>query len=88
MPKYSYICKECDERFEKTLKIDDREEPLTEPCPSCGTKHKVERLIEVSNFIYNPSGQIRTTDSFNDRLIEIKKTKGRDNTINTRRSAI
>ena len=88
MPVYNYTCTECGEQFSKLLKIDDRDEPVNAPCPECKTKHTVHRTVEAPSFIYNPSGTLRTSDNFNDRLMEIKKTKGRDNTINTRRSAV
>lgn len=87
MPSYQYQCESCSHTFAKILKVDDRDEPTKLACPNCN-EHAITRPVVASSFIYNPSGQIRITDSFNDRLIEIKKTKGAQNTINTRRSAI
>lgn len=87
MPSYLYKCEACDHEFTKILKISDRDHPLEQPCPEC-MELKLIRPPVSASFIYNPSGQIKTTDSFNDRLIEIKRTKGVDNTIQTRRSPV
>ena len=32
MPYYDYKCTECDNEFEKNLKISDRETPIQTPC--------------------------------------------------------
>lgn len=88
MPTYQYKCSKCDHEFSLLTKIDSRDTPTKEKCPHCNHQDCVTRSVSVSQLIYNPSGQIKTTDNFNDRLIEIKKTKGVGNTINTRRSAI
>ena len=88
MPFYTYKCSHCERTVTEFKKISERDDPLKEPCPSCGTYKSIHRPVEASGFIYNPSGQIKTSDNFNDRLIEIKKGKGEGNTINTRRSAI
>lgn len=45
MPFYSYKCLECDHDFDSLRKIDDRHQPATEPCPSCGVTGKVELRI-------------------------------------------
>jgi len=36
MPIYQYKCKDCDYEFEKLLKMDNRKEPVEEPCHKCG----------------------------------------------------
>ncbi len=87
MPSYKYCCTSCGDEFTEIRKMDERDLPTKSACKVCG-EQTIERPVSAPNFIYNPSGMIKTTDSFNDRLIEIKKTKGRDNTINTRRSVV
>ena len=38
MPNYGFLCEKCDFKFEKMLKISERELPLKEECPSCKNK--------------------------------------------------
>lgn len=40
MPLYDYECAECEEGFEESHRIDERETPTKKPCPKCG-KRKV-----------------------------------------------
>lgn len=37
MPTYEYVCEACDNRFERILPIDGRDEPTQEPCVVCST---------------------------------------------------
>ena len=50
MPNYPYKCLKCGEFFEKILPVNDRNEPLKEPCPRCGEFH-ISRLIGLTNFV-------------------------------------
>lgn len=43
MPNYGFICKKCEHRFDCYLKMDEREQPLSEPCPSCKKKKSITR---------------------------------------------
>lgn len=38
MPNYAYVCETCDHKFESTLAIKDRDNPIKEPCPCCKKK--------------------------------------------------
>ena len=46
MPIYEFICGECNERFEELVR------PGTEsiPCPSCGKRDHVKRILSVCGF--------------------------------------
>lgn len=86
MPLYNYECKSCGDKFTKKFKVDDRKIPEQEMCSECGAVGRVQQVIEESPaFNYdNRMGAHRMTDSFNDRLKEIKKDKGRTSTIQTK----
>lgn len=43
--EYTYKCSFCEEEFTKLLPIDERDLPLSEPCPNCGTEEIVSRVI-------------------------------------------
>lgn len=82
MPLYGYKCEECDHEFDDFKPINDRDQPLGEACPSCGTVGKVERTL-ASARIVSGVGDFRrqVPDVFKDRLREIKKRAGKTSTI-------
>jgi putative FmdB family regulatory protein len=41
MPNYGFLCEACSKEFERFLKIDEREIPISEECPHCKTKGKI-----------------------------------------------
>ena len=45
MPTYEFICNKCEQRFERILRMSDREKPESEPCPNteCGEAGQVAR---------------------------------------------
>jgi len=43
MPNYGFICEKCDHQFDEILKIEERELPLSKPCPKCKKKKGVRR---------------------------------------------
>jgi putative FmdB family regulatory protein len=82
MPLYDFNCQHCGQEFEKALKIVDRNEPLSNPCPMCQENGSVVSTI-TSPRIVSGVGDFRAKvpDVFKDRLREIKKISGRGNTI-------
>lgn len=85
MPMYNYHCLSCDSMFDKFLPYDNRMKPENEPCPSCG-QGSVKYYISAPKISYSHKGTMRTTDSFNDRMKDIKKSlpeefKGNINSI-------
>lgn len=43
---YDYHCAGCNSAFEENLRMDDRDLPLTRPCPNCGA-FKVTRGVSA-----------------------------------------
>jgi putative FmdB family regulatory protein len=78
---YSFQCSSCESKFDKESSIDDRNKPLEEPCPSCGQR-TVKRSITSLNIVHQSGDTLSRTDSgWNDMLKRIKKSSGKDNTI-------
>lgn len=72
MPMYDYKCGACDHTFEKIVKSDNRLDAEQEPCPKCG-KHEIRyAILSTPKVSYGNPGSLKTSDSFNDRLKEIK----------------
>ena len=46
MPNYGFICEKCNHSFDEILTINDRELPLSKPCPSCKKKKGVRRQYD------------------------------------------
>lgn len=81
MPLYDYGCRECGQYFTDVHKIDDRKIPCENPCPNCGELAVFLKVgAPVLGYNIKPPG-LRTSDNFNDRLKDLKKGKGKDNTI-------
>jgi len=86
MMQYDYQCKACDHVFERVLKMANRKDPEGDPCPQCG-ELKVQQTIlgcPTVNYSMKTPG-VKTTDSFNDRMKDIKKAlpkKYQDNISN------
>lgn len=83
MPTYDYACAKCDHRFEKLLKIEDRELPMKEPCPNCLRKDCVSLSISAPSLVspFRVDGLKKPATQFKERMQQIKKTSGRGNTI-------
>lgn len=48
MPQYDYRCSKCEHVFDRYLKMDNRKQPESEPCPKCG-EMSVEQTIAFTN---------------------------------------
>lgn len=82
MPTYAYQCKKCEHYFEKILKISERDEPITQPCPEC--EGEVYRTMETGGLVSDSKTPLRRAGSgWNDVLKKIKKGSARSNTIKT-----
>lgn len=74
MALYDYLCQACEHRFEGVYRIDDRKKPEGEPCPECGELKVLQAITAATiNYSYQTAG-VKTTDSFNDRMKDIKKS--------------
>lgn len=83
MPMYQYKCDSCGYEFTMRMKIVERKDPEGDPCPTCLTGN-VELRVGTPLVSYSTNPGMTTTSNFNDRLKEIRKTKGVGNTIETR----
>jgi len=70
MPTYTYVCRTCNKTEDQFLPMDSRDKPCEFPCSECGN-FTVQRPIQAPHISY--SGNLKTTNSFNDRLKDIKK---------------
>jgi putative FmdB family regulatory protein len=53
MPLFEYKCEKCEEKFERLLKHDERENP--QRCPKCNAKH-CKKMISVTSFALKGGG--------------------------------
>ena len=84
---YNYSCQQCDNNWDEVQFMNDRDLPLTEPCPNCNMKGFIKR--NIGSLAINTSGyltlQQRNGTNFNDLLCKIKKGSSRQGcTIETR----
>ena len=83
---YDYYCTECDAKWEENQFLNDRDLPLTLPCPHCKAKETVKRGITATRMSYAgiKSNLTRAGSGWNDLLCGVKKASARGNTIETR----
>lgn len=84
MPVYQYKCQDCQHVFDKKLRISERTVPIDDDCPSCDSKGHIQQVIGTPLVSYSTNPGMRITSSFNDRMKDIKKTKGEGCTIDPR----
>jgi hypothetical protein len=71
MPQYTYKCKSCENTTEQVLPMAAREKPCEFPCGQCG---KFSLYIQIQPTKISYQGNLKTTQNFNDRLKDIKKS--------------
>lgn len=73
MPSYDYKCTACTEIFTKRSTIARRKDPLSEPCPKCGSSGPIESLITTSNVVVDAVrlGRKPVDEGFNEVLARI-----------------
>lgn len=79
MPLYEYKCRSCGKESQQILPMEDRKLPEQSPCDECDGE--IFQAIGNINLGYSYNTR-KMSDNFNDRLKEIKRTKGMGNTIN------
>jgi len=74
MPLYDYTCKECKHTFCERYKVDDRNIPLSEPCPSCGKEGTVDQQIGAPMTVstFRLEGRQKPRSDFRERMKQIK----------------
>lgn len=63
MPTYEFICTACNERFERICRMDDREKPISEPCPKCEAEGNIQRYFAGQHYELTDSwslGRLKT----------------------------
>jgi|DEB0MinimDraft_12_1074336.scaffolds.fasta_scaffold00067_7 putative FmdB family regulatory protein len=83
---YEYTCLSCEERWDARYPVDDRDIPLSEPCPKCGVEGQVKRVPTAVRVSYEgfQSPITRAGGEWNDVLKSIKKGAGKKSTIETK----
>lgn len=79
MPYYDYQCSACEHTFTKSLKIAERTQPLSQPCPKCESTDKINQI--VGSPILSDSirmGLQKPPEGFREVLKQIHKNAGVD----------
>ena len=82
---YDYYCTVCDETWEESHRMNDRDEPTKRACTKCGY-HTITRPPAGLPIQYSGSKSLlrRAGSGWNDVLGKIKKAAGKESTIETR----
>lgn len=86
MPLYDYQCDQCETVKTEMRSVADRDNPVE--CDNCKVECKRVLLGAPTLGYHMLVGGMKISDSFNDRLKQIKKVKGSSSTIETRSSFI
>lgn len=78
MPIYNYECSTCGNESEHILSISKMSEPCEKPCEKCDGE--IKKVIKEAPILgYNTkTPKMKTSDSFNSRLKDIHKTRGKE----------
>ena len=74
MPTYDYVCSECNNTFEQIHKIDDRDSPTKEPCPTCGKSNCISLSLAAPSLVspFRVDGLKKPSAEFRERMSQIK----------------
>ena len=87
MPIYEYYCKKCGYEFEEMQLIANRKKPTKRACSECGEK-QIEQKVSKMNIDYSGKPLTSRLDNgFKDVLSRVSDASGKENTIDTGRSA-
>lgn len=85
---YEYNCLTCGHVWEANFQMSMRDQPCSQPCPSCEKEGGVKRALSAPPLNYNGGGLkssiTRAGSGWNDVLNRVKKASGRSNTIITK----
>jgi putative FmdB family regulatory protein len=84
---YTYRCSGCEQQWDDRLSLNDRDVPISQPCPHCNSHETVKRIIDFAPRISYDGGKTvlqRAGSGWNDVLNKVKKSSGRNTNIETR----
>lgn len=70
MPTYCYQCQRCGYSMERVLRIDNRNDPISEPCPEC-SKEEVKMVIKP--VLFNADALPKLSNDYKYLMRSIKK---------------
>ena len=73
MPTYQYKCDECENAFEESYRIADRNVPVNKTCGKCGTGKIGIYPAMMSIVSMQGSWRSHTSDGWKDRMKEIAR---------------
>lgn len=84
--RYDYTCTNCNEIWEESQLLNDRDLPLSKPCPHCNANEVKRGIFNAPAMSYAGSKTVlqRAGSGWNDVLTGIKKASGRQSNIETR----
>lgn len=82
MPFYEYECQSCEHYFRDFLKMSEHDKPTKEPCPECGKEQIKQVYTTCPSIVSGATVKDKRPEWFKDRLKDMKKNVGRDNTLN------
>ena len=88
MPMYDFSCSACEGEFEVMKKMSEMEQPLSEPCPTCGATGTITQMATAAAIGDPIRLGIKKPDAgWNDVLSKIKSAHPKGNWNNNKFTA-
>lgn len=78
---YTYLCQECNHKWDCSFAMNNRDVPLNDNCPQCDKLGSIKRIIDFAPRIAYQGAytiQQRAGNGWNDVLTKIKKNSGKN----------
>ncbi len=79
IPSYDYMCESCGNKFERTLKISDRNMPTEVPCEKCNETKVIKTLERAPDWTDGVRMKTAVTGGFRDVLERVHMTNPKSN---------
>ncbi len=82
---YEFQCDACDNNFITNVPLDERNTPLTQPCPKCGATQTIRRVF--GSTITHDTMDVQTRarkvsgEAYTEVMTRIQKHSGKYNTV-------